>query len=392
MDKKVIIIIVITLFFVLKKIRKIIGPLLLVLVFLFLFNNIKNIKSFFQTPKNEESTYSFLTLKNSDINTKENLKNKKIGYIESFMPVKIDEYVLKSYDANNIYNVLLKKEVDAIYISDSYLSVLKEEYKDILEQTKIVEEEKVESVISIKESKNRDIINIFISGTDSKKEKITSKSRSDVNIILTINRKENKVLITSIPRDYYVELFSNKKDKLTHCGVYGITVCTETLNKLLDIEINYFLKINMNAFIKVIDLLNGITLKDGTKLTSEEALKYVRERYSYKEGDRKRVENNQDILEEIIKSFIRNKSLLLNYKDILESLNGYYMTNIDENLIVEVIKNLLLGKSLKIERQILNGFDSYDTTYSIPNKKLYVMLPDDKSLETAREKLKNMLP
>ncbi len=392
MDKKVIIIIVITLFFVLKKIRKIIGPLLLVLVFLFLFNNIKNIKSFFQTPKNEESTYSFLTLKNSDINTKENLKNKKIGYIESFMPVEIDEYVLKSYDANNIYNVLLKKEVDAIYISDSYLSVLKEEYKDILEQTKIVEEEKVESVISIKESKNRDIINIFISGTDSKKEKITSKSRSDVNIILTINRKENKVLITSIPRDYYVELFSNKKDKLTHCGVYGITVCTETLNKLLDIEINYFLKINMNAFIKVIDLLNGITLKDGTKLTSEEALKYVRERYSYKEGDRKRVENNQDILEEIIKSFIRNKSLLLNYKDILESLNGYYMTNIDENLIVEVIKNLLLGKSLKIERQILNGFDSYDTTYSIPNKKLYVMLPDDKSLETAREKLKNMLP
>ena len=392
MDKKVIIIIVITLFFVLKKIRKIIGPLLLVLVFLFLFNNIKNIKSFFQTPKNEESTYSFLTLKNSDINTKENLKNKKIGYIESFMPVEIDEYVLKSYDANNIYNVLLKKEVDAIYISDSYLSVLKEEYKDILEQTKIVEEEKVESVISIKESKNRDIINIFISGTDSKKEKITSKSRSDVNIILTVNTKKNKVLITSIPRDYYVELFSNKKDKLTHCGVYGITVCTETLNKLLDIEINYFLKINMNAFIKVIDLLNGITLKDGTKLTSEEALKYVRERYSYKEGDRKRVENNQDILEEIIKSFIRNKSLLLNYKDILESLNGYYMTNIDENLIVEVIKNLLLGKSLKIERQILNGFDSYDTTYSIPNKKLYVMLPDDKSLETAREKLKNMLP
>ena len=392
MDKKVIIIIVITLFFALKKIRKIIGPLLLVLVFLFLFNNIKNIKSFFQTPKNEESTYSFLTLKNSDINTKENLKNKKIGYIESFMPVEIDEYVLKSYDANNIYNVLLKKEVDAIYISDSYLSVLIEEYKDILEQTKIVEEEKVESVISIKESKNSDVINIFISGTDSKKEKITSKSRSDVNIILTINRKENKVLITSIPRDYYVELFSNKKDKLTHCGVYGITVCTETLNKLLDIEINYFLKINMNAFIKVIDLLNGITLKDGTKLTSEEALKYVRERYSYKEGDRKRVENNQDILEEIIKSFIRNKSLLLNYKDILESLNGYYMTNIDENLIVEVIKNLLLGKSLKIERQILNGFDSYDTTYSIPNKKLYVMLPDDKSLETAREKLKNMLP
>lgn len=392
MDKKVIIIIVITLFFALKKIRKIIGPLLLVLVFLFLFNNIKNIKSFFQTPKNEESTYSFLTLKNSDINTKENLKNKKIGYIESFMPVEIDEYVLKSYDANNIYNVLLKKEVDAIYISDSYLSVLKEEYKDILEQTKIVEEEKVESVISIKESKNSDVINIFISGTDSKKEKITSKSRSDVNIILTINRKENKVLITSIPRDYYVELFSNKKDKLTHCGVYGITVCTETLNKLLDIEINYFLKINMNAFTKVIDLLNGITLKDGTKLTSEEALKYVRERYSYKEGDRKRVENNQDILEEIIKSFIRNKSLLLNYKDILESLNGYYMTNIDENLIVEVIKNLLLGKSLKIERQILNGFDSYDTTYSIPNKKLYVMLPDDKSLETAREKLKNMLP
>lgn len=115
MDKKVIIIIVITLFFALKKIRKIIGPLLLVLVFLFLFNNIKNIKSFFQTPKNEESTYSFLTLKNSDINTKENLKNKKIGYIESFMPVEIDEYVLKSYDANNIYNVLLKKEVDAIY-------------------------------------------------------------------------------------------------------------------------------------------------------------------------------------------------------------------------------------------------------------------------------------
>lgn len=392
MDKKVIIIIVITLFFVLKKIRKIIGPLLLVLVFLFLFNNIKNIKSFFQTPKNEESTYSFLTLKNSDINTKENLKNKKIGYIESFMPVEIDEYVLKSYDANNIYNVLLKKEVDAIYISDSYLSVLKEEYKDILEQTKIVEEEKVENVILATESKNRDIINIFISGTDSKKEKITSKSRSDVNIILTVNTKKNKVLITSIPRDYYVELFSNKKDKLTHCGVYGITVCTETLNKLLDIEINYFLKINMNAFTKVIDLLNGITLKDGTKLTSEEALKYVRERYSYKEGDRKRIENNQDILEEIIKSFTSNKSLLLKYKDILESLNGYYMTNIDENLIVEVIKNLLLGKSLKIERQTLKGFDSYDTTYSIPNRKLYVMLPDDKSLEFAREKLKNMLP
>ena len=78
MDKKVIIIIVVVLFFVLKKIRKIIGPLLLALIFLFLFNNIKDIKSFFQTPKEEESTYTFLALKNSNINTKENLKNKSL--------------------------------------------------------------------------------------------------------------------------------------------------------------------------------------------------------------------------------------------------------------------------------------------------------------------------
>ena len=252
-----------------------------------------------------------------------------------------------------------------------------------------------------------DVFNIYISGIDSYGS-VNSLTRSDVNIVASINPKTNQILLINIPRDYYVEFpGTSKKDKLTHAGIYGIDMSINTVEELLDIEINYYFKVNYNALIKLVDALGGVDVYSKYTFTSGEyyfkyqkgynhvngiqALEFVRTRKAFKDGDRVRGENQQAMIKAIIKKAI-SPSILTKYSDILNSLKGTFATNMGIETITDLIK-LQLDKmpSWNIVSKSLNGSDGSGFTYTYPHQELYVMIPNQQTIDDIKQEIeKNM--
>lgn len=248
--------------------------------------------------------------------------------------------------------------------------------------------------------------NIYISGMDTT-GKITEEARSDVNMIITVNPKTHKVLMTSIPRDYLVELQNGEKDKLTHTGLMGIDETTSDVEDLLGIKINYYVKVNYNTLKDLVNSIGGITINSDkafisyigkyrfvegeNKLDGAKALAYARERHAYSDGDNHRVRNQQEVLKAIVKKLTGSTTLLTRYNKILK----YLAPTMEMNLTRAEVKALVkfqLGKNpkWKFESNSLEGFDAFSTVYSAGNQQLYVMKPDEESIKKARQKIKEI--
>ena len=261
--------------------------------------------------------------------------------------------------------------------------------------------------IPVKEATNLEPINIYISGSDSRENDIQAKSRSDVNILLTINPLTNKILITSIPRDYYVQIHNQKglKDKLTHCGIYGMETSVKTLEDLFDIKIAYNLKVNFNSVIKIVDLIDGIDINSDKAFSSNvlknfyiqeglnhfngnQALAYLRERYAYKEGDRHRIQNQQQVLKAIINKMLSDKKYLFDYEKILDILSDSYITDIPPSLIKTYIrKQLKEMPTWSFDLIWVNGQNASMPTFTSPKIRRYVMIPFDEDIKNAHDKI-----
>ena len=248
--------------------------------------------------------------------------------------------------------------------------------------------------------------NIYISGMDTT-GKITEEARSDVNMIITVNPKNHKVLMTSIPRDYLVELQNGEKDKLTHTGLMGIDETTSDVEDLLGIKINYYVKVNYNTLKDLVNSIGGITINSDkafisyigkyrfvegeNQLDGAKALAYARERHAYSDGDNHRVRNQQEVLKAIVKKLTGSTTLLTRYNKILK----YLAPTMEMNLTRAEVKALVkfqLGKNpkWKFESNSLEGFDAFSTVYSAGNQQLYVMKPDEESIMKARQKIKEI--
>ena len=246
--------------------------------------------------------------------------------------------------------------------------------------------------------------NIYISGNDIYGN-IASVSRSDVNIIATVNPNTHKILLTSIPRDFYVQLHgtSGYKDKLTHAGVYGIDMSVKTIEDLLDIDINYYMRVNFTSLIKVVDAIGGVDVvsdysfrattgdrfvKGTNHLNGKKALAFSRERKAFSDGDRQRGKNQQKVLTAILNKMLSSTTLITKYTDILDSLGGSFQTNMPASKIYNLV-NMQLDKmpSWTFESYNLDGKGSSSYTYTYPHQKLYVMEPDVNTVNEAKAKI-----
>ena len=270
----------------------------------------------------EEAMYYVVVLKESNLKNIKDLKNKTIGSyslnddnysnalnkLKNKINIKEKEYSDLSMFADD----LLSKESDAILISDFNKEMLDEEINDFNNKTKILYTIKIEIKNEVKKNNvkiNQETFNVLISGIDTRGA-INKVSRSDVNIVVTINPQTNEILLTSIPRDYYVQLHNTKgsKDKLTHAGIYGINMSLKTIEDLLNTKIDYYLRVNFDTLINLVDTIDGIdvysdssfkayngdTFVEGINhLNGKKALAYSRERKQFKEGDRKRGEHQE---------------------------------------------------------------------------------------------------
>lgn len=249
---------------------------------------------------------------------------------------------------------------------------------------------------------------VFISGIDAYGDMSNmQRGRSDVNMLATVNPETHEVLFTSIPRDYYVQLHGTTgyRDKLTHAGIYGVQMSMQTLEDLLDIEIDYYLKVNFSTVESLVDTIGGIevysdqqitplhgggiTIPKGTvHMDGKLALAFARERYGYATGDRHRVQNQQDVISAIIKKVSGSTVILTKYAEILDNLANCLTTNIGKDEISSLVKMQLQSMpSWQIGQYSLNGSDSRNYTYSMGQQLLYVMEPNQETVKTAHDNI-----
>lgn len=398
------------------------------LVGIFSLGNVNNfLNKAFSNNTMEISTYKVVVMKDSEYEKLEDLKDKEMGYLsnddhkdEVLNRVKenIDIKAKDYEDFYNIYSDFINKKLDAMVIDTVYLDILGDEFSsiyDCIDTCSFADDYKVLYTFEIKTEKEvvsehiKELkpFSIFVSGSDERSTIIYNKSRSDVNMILTINPNTKTVLMTTIPRDYYVQVHGQTglKDKLTHAGIYGVDISRQTIEDLFDIEIDYSIKVGFPSVVKLVDLVGGVdidsdrefksyhlkgwTVKKGINhMDGEHALAYSRERYAYSSGDRHRVLNQQQVLEAVMKKVMTNRSLLLKYNELLESLSELYRTDMPKDVITLLVKKQLEDmSSWKFESQTVSGSDASLPTHTAPNSKRYVMIPYEKDVKRAHDKI-----
>ena len=308
------------------------------------------------------------------------------------------------------YKSLLAGETKAIVLNSVFENLIEQEYPDHAKKIKkIYTKELTKSVDAPKVSQNK-AFNIYISGIDTYGP-ISSVSRSDVNIIMTVNQETKKILLTTTPRDAYVPIAdggNNQNDKLTHAGIYGVDASIHTLENLYGIDLNYYARLNFTSFLKLIDLLGGVDVNNDQEFTSlhgnyhfpvgnvhldsERALGFVRERYSLANGDGDRGRNQQKVISAIVQK-LTSAEALKNFDDIMQSLQDSVQTNMPPETMVSLVNAQLAsgGKYTVITRD-LKGTGRMDLpSYAMPDSSLYMLEVDPNSLETLKTEIKDIM-
>lgn len=309
-------------------------------------------------------------------------------------------------------HALYSGEVDAMILNVAYIDLIEmqKEYKTFSIKTRTLFDYEQETILAgskDKEEKHNittDPFVVYISGSDTRQLNLAS-SRSDVNILVVVNPKTKQVLLINTPRDYYVVTTASEygaKDKLTHCGVYGIDCSMDSLGLLYDEPIEYYVQINFSGFKTLVDAIGGIAIESeksfytseggfyiarGTnQLNGDVALSYVRERKSFVDGDNARGRHQMAVIEAIISKLSSGTTILSNYSGIMESMSGMFATNISGDDISSLVRMQLSDMaSWNIKSFAVSGAGGKATTYSMPTKRSYVMYPDEKQIEYAKE-------
>lgn len=249
---------------------------------------------------------------------------------------------------------------------------------------------------------------VYISGIDVYGE-ITQQSRSDVNIIATVNPKSKEVLLVTTPRDYYVEIpgvSEGQKDKLTHAGNYGIGTSIATLENLYEVDIPFYVRVNFTSLIQMVDTLGGIDVKSELEFDTgeesglvmhvekglnhfngQEALAFVRERHALEDGDNQRGKNQQAVIEAMIKKAM-SPSILIKGPKLIDQVSGNTETNMTTKQLQELVRAQLTGlNGWNVTSVAAEGTSARKYCYSYSGGTLYVTIPDEASVADIRDKI-----
>lgn len=380
----------------------------------------------FNNDNREYTTTFYIVSKKDSNNTLDNIVGKNIGYYKDTPNIEqaITELGYKykvntiSYDNisemfNSINYILVEKNLyDYTFEIDKSLNKL--DYDIIYEYTLTFQE-----IIDSNTEENDDNyipetnnINIYIGGTD------FTNQLYDFNMIVSINKDTHKVLLTSIPRDYHIPVYGKggRSDNMGYHGAWGITTSMKSLEQLLNIKIDYYVKVRTSSLVGVVDTLGGIqfcsdksfytthaTILDsyddskGNKLyvkkgcynyNGTEILTISRERLAYNGGDRQRQKNCQSILISIFNK-ATSPSVIKNYQSLLDSISDLYTTSIPRDMITSYIRDILDNNTKwTFNTQSLDGYDSRGYVH-LTNYLDYVMMPYQSSINSASYNIKH---
>lgn len=370
----------------------------------------------------QKEVYYVMTLDDSKYKNIKDLDGKSIGIYSSkngeeaikLLDKKIKSTSKEYKNVVELFEDLQDNKIDAVLINESTKNLLDTDLADM--ELKLKEIYKV--YVSIEKTDIVKVVditkkpfNIYVAGGDAYGS-IDNVTNTDVNMIITVDPINKKVLLTSIPRDYYVNLPSfgdDAYDKLTHAGYYGIEESVKAIENLLDIDINYYVKVNFSTIEGVIDAIKGVDVysdysfnecaygiyhfnKGMNHLNGKQALAFARERKSFSDGDIQRVKNQQKVLTAIIDKVTSSTTLVTNFSQILDSVGNSFSTNMETKSINRFIKMQLNDmRGWSIESQNLVGTDLYTYTYTYPNLQLYVMKQDENSIAMSKNKINKYL-
>lgn len=398
--------------------KKTIGKVLTILIiFLSLFGNYYLLKTsgalnkITRNTHETKSTISIISLKDNDF---DDLNNITIGYFRT----DLEEYKTIKYNSlSELLDALYGGEVDAIIINEAYRDQVKDIKEDFDKDTKVIYQTSMVIENTDKANKVENItnksFNVLISGSDTRGG-FDEYGRSDVIMVATVNPNTHTILLTSIPRDYYVTTICDENDrcmygeldKITHTGIHGTNTTKRTVENLLGIKINYTFKVGFDTVTDLVDAIGGVdiyvepgyaltrpefSVKEGLNhLNGKQALAYSRERYAYSEGDRQRTRNQQQVLMGIIDK-LTSPSIITNYAAIIDAMADTFSTTMSNEEITSLIK-YQLDKNPKwtIEQYMVDGSGSTQMCAELGDA-AYVMIPNQDTVRTASERIEELL-
>lgn len=371
------------------------------------------------------SDISLIVMEDSTLQEVSDLTSEHTLGLERVMTVECTEYMLEEM-ADQVASEPQQKEyknlsaeVDGLYNDEADVIILNEAYRDLVLDDKENFNEETRVIFSISYSEEQKNISrkidvssdpflVMITGIDTYGD-IDTVSRSDVNILAAVNPVTGRILLVSIPRDYYVPIIagnqsiagqSGSMDKLTHSGLFGAECTVRTVENLFDAQINYYVKVNFTGVVDIVDAIGGITVQSDyafdefqvgeNECNGEQALSFARNRYAFEDGDRQRGKNQMKVIEGIVNK-ISSFSMDYDYAKLVNTVRG----NVEMNFSDQEIKQLIQLQVTKrppwsVESTSVTGSDGNDYSYFYGSN-LYVMYPDENSVEAAKEKIQSVL-
>lgn len=394
-----------------------------------LLTNITNVT------KHAKNTVSVVVKQSSDIKNKSQLNGLSVGTLrtigtqgssKALKELSKDGIVMNQNEYDSLSAMLeafYNGEVDSIIINESSRSQIldMESYADFDNNTKVVYQTSYKVENTDKANAVSDItskpFNVLISGSDTRGG-FDENGRSDVIMVATVNPKTSTILLTSVPRDFYVTTacdaadgcMQGALDKITHTGIHGTNTTKRTVEQLLGIEINYTFKVGFDAVTELVDAVGGVdvtvapgyavdhfacmynlSVHEGVNhLNGEQALAFARERYAYTEGDRQRTKNQQLVLMAIVDK-ITSPSIVQNYSSIMDAMSNTFSTTMSSSEISDLIKYQINNNpKWKIEQYMVDG--TGDTLMCAElGDAASVMVPDQSTVKMAKDKINAVL-
>lgn len=383
---------------------------------------------------------SFVVMKESSIKKLSQASGAKVGITPSIDSKAMKEALADVESSISIDTVkytsyldevqaLYDGDIDAMLLSESYRGTIydQEAYQDFNQRTRTVHTTHYTTNRKKAIQQSTDAVDvtqepftIYVSGNDSFGT-IQENSRTDSNMLITVNPTTHTILMTSIPRDYYEPIVCSadsdsdcpdgENDKLTHSGIYGISTSEQTIENFMDVDINYYVRVNFSSLVNIVDAVGGVDVKvgkglavkqfytdhtvggvhEGTNhLNGQKALAYARERYSYTNGDMQRVKNQQQVLKALLKK-VKSPSMIMNYGNLIDALGGAFETNLSSDDIRDFVRmQLLLNSNWKFESYAMIGTPDTRMSASMGTY-ASVTLPNKNSITTARKKIEAVI-
>lgn len=362
----------------------------------------------------DAADYTFGYLESADNQTIQKVKNEIGSHIDTV-----------SYaNPTELADALYSGEVGAIIMNRGYIPVLEknDDFKAFSNETRVIYEFALEQQMNSSKAKKLDAKRPFVvycSGIDARQSDINAKSLSDVNILAVVNPQTHQILLINTPRDYYLPLdFNGEMDKLTHAGLYGMDESMKVLSNLYSIDISYYVRVNFNGLVNIVDALGGVDVYSDYEFTTNTmeipdetgddfymdcysfsegmnhldgraALAFSRERYAFADGDVQRGRNQMAVIQAIIKK-AASPSVLSNYRQLLDAVSDAFITNLTYDDIAALVKM----QQNDMQSWNISSFSVYGeggTEYTYSGDYAFVMYPDTDLINEAKDMIAKIL-